>query len=133
MSRYEVIAHAKPVRRLTDPEYLELSLKSFALDRALRLQRVDNLPDGSLAIVLAHRTSPRKHDQAYEKAQRSLAQLGIPAAQVERVDLHRLSRRGRTLVRTWISPLGPGDPAGDREPRRPQPNPPSLKAAEELP
>ncbi len=134
MSRYEVIAHAKPVRRLTEPEYVALSLTSYPLDRGLRFQRLDELPDGKVAIVLQHKTSARKQDQAYAMAQRTLSQLGIAATEVERVDLHRVTRKhGRTLVRSWIGPQGPGDPAGDREPRRPKPTPPQLRAARELP
>ncbi|MFC9690629.1 hypothetical protein ACFTSF_18915 [Kribbella sp. NPDC056951] len=135
MSRYEVIAHAKPVRRLTEPEYVALSLTSYPLDRGLRFQRLDELPDGKIAIVLQHKSSARKQDQAYAMAQRTLFQLGIAATEVERVDLLRLTRKhGRTLVRSWMGPQGgPGDPAGDREPRRPKPTPPQLRAAQELP
>ncbi|TDD51081.1 hypothetical protein E1263_30455 [Kribbella antibiotica] len=130
MSRYEVIAHAKPVRRLSGPEYVALSLTSYPLDRGLRVQRASELPDGKVAIVLQHKASPRKQDHAYAMAQRTLVQLGITATEVERVDLHKVSRKhGRTLVRSWISPQGPGDPSGDREPRRPKPTPPQLRAA----
>ena len=91
MSRYEVIAHAKPARRLSEPEYVALSLTSYPLDRGLRFQRLDELPDGKVAIVLQHKTSARKQDQAYAMAQRTLFQLGITATEVERVDLHRVS------------------------------------------
>jgi hypothetical protein len=67
-------------------------------------------------------------------ANRSLAQLGIPATKVQQIDLIRLTRKGRTLVRSWVGP-GPTDPgsAGDREPRNPLPNPPHLKAERDLP
>jgi hypothetical protein len=134
MSRYEVIAHAKPVHRLSEPEYVALSLTSYPLDRGLRFQRMEDLPDGKVAIVLQHKASSRKQDEAYAMAQRTLFQLGIPATEVERVDLHRVTRKhGRMLVRSWISPQGPGDAAGDREPRRPKPTPPHLQAARELP
>ncbi|MET7279731.1 hypothetical protein ABZS29_15955 [Kribbella sp. NPDC005582] len=134
MSRYEVIAHAKPARRLSEPEYVALSLTSYPLDRGLRFQRLDELPDGKVAIVLQHKTSARKQDQACAMAHRTLFQLGITAPEIERVDLHRISRKhGRTLVRSWISPQGPGGTAGDREPRRPKPTPPSLRAARDLP
>ena len=52
--------------------------------------------------------------------------LGIPAAQVQQIDLLRLSRKGRTLVRSWVGPDNPPgpEPAGDREPRNPLPTPP---------
>jgi hypothetical protein len=61
--------------------------------------------------------------------------LGIPATDVQQIDLHRLSRKGRTLIRSWVSPSGPAGPgpAGVREPRKPLPDPPHLKAALDLP
>jgi len=134
MARYEVIARAKTDRRLSDTEYLEFALKSHSLDKGMRFQRVENLPDGTIAVVLQHKLSPRKHDTACGIANRSLAQLGIPANQVQQIDLHRLSHNGRTLVRSWQTPQPPpGDPSGDREPRRPAPNPPHLNAARDLP
>ena len=136
MARYEVVARAKTDRRLSDSDYLELALKSWSLDKGMRFQRVEDLPDGTIAIVLQHKMAPRKHDQACGMANRSLAQLGIPAAQVQQIDLHRITRKqGRTLVRSWIGPNNPPgpDPAGDREPRRPNPAPPHLKAARDLP
>ncbi|TDD20166.1 hypothetical protein E1218_22920, partial [Kribbella turkmenica] len=124
MARYEVVARAKTDRRLSDADYLQLAFRSHALDKGMHFQRVENLPDGTIAVVLHHKLSPRKHDTACTMANRSLAQLGIPARQVQQIDLHRLSRRGRTLVRSWLTPPPPADPAGDREPRRPAPNPP---------
>jgi len=134
MARYEVVARAKTDRRLSDTDYIELALKSHSLDKSMRFQRVEDLPDGTIAVVLQHNLSPRKHDDACTMANRSLAQLGIPASQVQQIDLHRLSRKGRTLVRSWHSPQPPpGDPSGDREPRRPAPKPPHLKAALPLP
>jgi hypothetical protein len=136
MARYEVVARAKTDRQLPDSAYLELALNSFALDKGLRFQRIENLPDGSIAVVLQHKMSPRKHDAACAMANRSLAQLGIPAAQVQRIDLHRMTRKGgRALVRSWSGPgdLPGPDTAGDREPRNPKPTPPYLKASLELP
>lgn len=132
MARYEVVARAKTDRRLSDTDYLELALRSHALDKGMRFQRVEPLPDGMIAVVLQHKLSPRKHDFACTMANRTLAQLGIPASQIQQIDLHRLSRKGRTLVRSWHTPP-PGDPSGDREPRRPAPNPPHLNAALDLP
>ena len=131
MARYEVVARAKTDRRLSDTDYIALALKSQSLDKGMRFQRVEDLPDGTIAVVLQHKLSPRKHDDACTMANRSLAQLGIPASQVQQIDLLRLSRKGRTLVRSWHTP--PGDPSGDREPRRPAPNPPHLNAALDLP
>jgi hypothetical protein len=132
MARYEVVARAKTDRRLSDTDYIALALKSHSLDKGMHFQRVEDLPDGTIAIVLQQKLSPRKHDDACIMANRSLAQLGIPASQVQQIDLHRLSRKGRTLVRSWHT-APPGDPSGDREPRRPAPNPPHLKAALDLP
>ncbi|MGW1339696.1 hypothetical protein ACWCOV_01480 [Kribbella sp. NPDC002412] len=134
MARYEVVARAKTDRRLSDTDYIDLALKSHTLDKGMRFQRVEDLPDGTIAVVLQHKLSPRKHDAACSMANRSLAQLGIPASQVQQIDLHRLSRKGRVLVRSWHTPQDPpGGAAGDREPRRPSPNPPHLNAALELP
>ncbi|MEU4602792.1 hypothetical protein AB0F43_07425 [Kribbella sp. NPDC023972] len=134
MARYEVVARAKTDRRLSDTDYIDLALKSYSLDKGMRFQRVEHLPDGTVAVVLQHKLSPRKHDAARSMANRSLAQLGFPAAQVQQIDLLRLSRKGRTLVRSWYTPQDPpGDEAGDREPRRPSPNPPHLKATLDLP
>ncbi|TCO40627.1 hypothetical protein EV646_117168 [Kribbella antiqua] len=134
MARYEVVARTKTDRRLSDTEYIELALRSSSLDKGMTFQRVSDLPDGTVAIVLQQKMSPRKHDAAHCMATRSLAQLGFPATQIQQIDLHRLSRKGRTLVRSWYTPQEPpGDPSGDREPRRPAPNPPYLKAALELP
>jgi hypothetical protein len=133
MARYEVVARAKTDRRLSDSDYLELALKSWSLDKGMRFQRVEDLPDGTIAIVLQHKMAPRKHDEACGMANRSLAQLGFPASQVQQIELHRLSRKGRTLVRSWSTPQDPPGTAGDREPRRPKPTPPHLRAALDLP
>jgi len=135
MARYEVVARAKTDRRLSDTDYLELAFKSYALDAGMRFRRIEDLPDGTIAIVLQHKFSPRKHDAACAMANRSLAQLGIPATQVQQIDLHRLSRKGRTLVRSWAGPNTPpgGDPSGDREPRNPKPTPPHLTIHLDLP
>jgi hypothetical protein len=136
MARYEVVARAKTDRRLSDSAYLELAMKSWSLDKGLRFQRVEDLPDGTIAIVLQQKLSPRKHDAACAMANRSLAQLGIPASQVQQIDLHRMTRKGgRALVRSWVGPGNPPGPgtAGDREPRRPKPMPPHLKASLDLP
>jgi hypothetical protein len=131
MARYEVVARAKPDRRLSNADYIDLALNSWSLDEGLRFQRIEDLPDGSIAVVLQHRMSPRKHDAACAMANRSLAQLGIPASQVQQIDLHRMTRKGgRALVRSWVGPYNPPGPgtAGDREPRRPKPMPPHLRA-----
>jgi hypothetical protein len=129
MARYEVVARARTDRRLTNSAYIDLALQSCSLDKGMRLQRVEDLPDGTIAVVLQQKFSPRKHDAACAMANRSLAQLGIPAGQVQQIDLHRLTRKGgRSLVRSWVGPdEGPGT-AGDREPRRPKPTPPHLQA-----
>jgi hypothetical protein len=136
MARYEVVARAKTDRRLTNSDYIDLALNSWSLDKGMRFQRVEDLPDGSIAIVLQQKLSPRKHDAACAMANRSLAQLGIPAAQVQQIDLVRMTRKGgRALVRSWVGPGNPPGPgtAGDREPRRPKPLPPHLQASRELP
>jgi hypothetical protein len=135
MARYEVIARAKVDRRLSNSTYIDLALMSQLLDKGMRLQRIEDLPDGRIAVVLQHNLSKRKHDAAAAMANRSLAQLGIPAAQVQQIDLHRLSRKGRTLVRSWLGPDNPPGPgsAGDREPRKPLPNPPHLEVSLDLP
>ncbi|ADB30966.1 hypothetical protein Kfla_1872 [Kribbella flavida DSM 17836] len=134
MAQYEVIARARLDRRPSTSDYLDLALGSAALDKGMRFVRVDDLPDGRVAVVLQHRLSPRKHDQAAAMANRSLAQLGIPASRVQQIDLVRMSRKGRALVRSWVTPdsNGPGT-AGDRAPRTPHPTPPSLQAARDLP
>lgn len=134
MARYEVVARAK-TDRLFNAAYIDLAFKSYALDAGMRLCRVEDLPDGTIAVVLQHKFSPRKHDSACAMANRSLAQLGIPANQVEQIDLHRLSRKGRILVRSWSGPGNPPgpDPSGDREPRNPKPNPPHLSIHLDLP
>ncbi|TCC45157.1 hypothetical protein E0H75_32145 [Kribbella capetownensis] len=134
MARYEVVARAK-TNRLSNADYIDRALGSYALDAGMRLCRVEDLPDGAIAIVLQHKLSPRKHDSACAMANRSLAQLGIPANQVEQIDLHRLSRKGRTLVRSWSGPGNPPgpDPSGDREPRNPKPTPPHLSIHLDLP
>ena len=135
MARYEVVARAKPDRRLSNADYIDLALRSWALDKGMKFQRIEDLPDGSIAVVLQQNLSPRKHDAACEMANRSLAQLGIPAAQVQRIDLHRMTRKGgRALVRSWAGPNKPPGPgtAGDREPRRPKPTPPHLLAYRDL-
>jgi hypothetical protein len=133
MARYEVIARAAVDRRLTNSAYLELALGSTTLDRGMHLQRIEDLPDGRVAIVMHRNLSPRKHDEAALMANRSLAQLGIPAASVQQIDLLRLSRKGRTLVRSWVGPGNGPDPSGDREPRNPLPAPPHLNASVDLP
>ncbi|TWD82422.1 hypothetical protein FB561_3555 [Kribbella amoyensis] len=136
MAQYEVIARARLDRRLTSAAYLELALDSQSLDKGMRFQRIDELPDGRVAIVLQRKLSPRKHDEAALMVNRSLAQLGIPAARVQQIDLIRMSRkRGRTLVRSWVGPDGSGGPgtAGDREPRSPKPGPPHLSESLDLP
>ena len=136
MALYEVVARAQTDRRLSDSDYLELAFKSWTLDKGMRFQRVENLPDGTIAVVLQQKLSPRKHDSACEMANRSLAQLGIPASQVQQIDLLRMTRKGgRDLVRSWVGPNNPPGPdtSGDREPRRPKPAPPHLQASLELP
>ena len=135
MARYEVIARATVDPRLSNAAYIDLALHSSTLDKGMHLQRIESLPDGRVAIVLRQNLSPRKHDEAALMANRSLAQLGIPAAQVQRIDLIRLTRKGPALVRSWS---GPGDPpgpdlSGDREPRNPLPSPPHLNASLDLP
>jgi hypothetical protein len=129
MAQYEVIARTRLDRRLTTSAYPDLALDSPKLDKGMRFVRTEELPDGQLAVVLQHKSSPRKHDLAATSAQRTLAQLGIPAAEVQQLDLIRLTKHGRALVRSWKQ--YPGDPSGDREPRRPRPTPPSLRAAKE--
>lgn len=129
MARYEVVARTRPDPLLSNAAYIDLALKSGSLDKAMHLQRVEQLPDGNLAIVLRQNLSARKTDAACAMANRSLAQLGIPAGQIQQIDLLRLDRKhGRTLVRSWTTPPG-GDPSGDREPRRPKPAPPHLNAS----
>ena len=134
MAQYEVIARARLDHRLTSTDYIDLAVNSHSLDKGMRFQRVEDLPDGRIAIVLQRKLSPRKHDEAALMANRSLAQLGIPATTVQQIDLIRLSRKGRTLVRSWVGP-GPTDPgtAGDREPGHPLPTPPHLTAERDLP
>ncbi|GAA1613750.1 hypothetical protein GCM10009789_79910 [Kribbella sancticallisti] len=135
MARYEVIARASVDRRLSDSAYLDLALGCGKLDKGMRLQRIEDLPDGKVAIVLQSSLRPRKHDEAALMANRSLAQLGIPAASVHQIDLLRLSRNGPTLVRSWVGPNNPPGPdlGGDREPRNPLPTPPHLNAALDIP
>lgn len=129
MAQYEVIARTRLDRRLTKSAYPDLALDSAKLDKGMHFVRTEDLPDGQVAVVLQHKSSPRKHDQACATAHRTLAQLGIPAVKVEQLDLIRLTRHGRALVRSWTQ--GPGDPSGDREPRKPKPTPPTLRAAKE--
>ncbi len=129
MAQYEVIARTRLDRRLTTSAYLDLALDSPKLDKGMRFVRTEELPDGQLAVVLQHKSSPRKHDLAAATAQRTLAQLGIPAGRVEQLDLVRLTKQGRALVRSWKQ--YPGDPSGDREPRKPRPTPPFLRASKE--
>jgi hypothetical protein len=135
MARYEVIARAQVDRRLSSTEYTDMALLAHFLDKGMHLQRIDNLPNGQFAVVLQHKCRSRDQDAAQHKAHRSLTRLGIPAAGVQQIDLHRLSRKGRTLVRSWVGPGGPDGPgpAGVREPRKPLPNPPHLRAALDLP
>lgn len=135
MARYEVIARAKVDHPLSPATYIDLALKSHSLDKGMRFQRIEDLPDEQIAIVLQRKLSRRKQDEAVLMANRSLAQLGIPAAQVRQIDLHRVSRHGRVLVRSWLGPGGPSGPgtSGDREPRNPLPAPPHLKAGRDLP
>ncbi len=117
MARYEVVARVKSDRRLSHADYVVLASTSYSLDKGMRFQRVEDLPDGMIAVVLQHNLSPRKHDAACTMANRSLAQLGIPARDVQQIDLHRLTRRkGRTLVRSWRGPQNPpGNESGDRD------------------
>jgi hypothetical protein len=135
MAHYEVIARAEVDRRQSTSDYFTLALLSGRLDKGMHLCRIDDLPDGKVAIVLQHDFSPRKQDEAALMANRTLAQLGIPAAQIIQLDLLRLSRKGRTLVRSWSGPGNPPGPdlSGDREPRNPLPTPPHLNASLELP
>ena len=135
MARYEVIASAQVDRRQSTSDYFTMAKLSGRLDRGMHLRRVEDLPDGRVALILQHKFSPRKQDEAALMANRTLAQLGIPATQVVQVDLLRLSRKGRTLVRSWTGPGNPPgpDPSGDREPRNPLPIPPYLNASLELP
>lgn len=134
MARYEVVARARVDRRLPT-QYSDRALKSHSLDKGMRFRRIENLPDGQLAIILQQKISPRRADAVHGMAHRSLAALGIPANSVQQLDLHRLSRKGRTLVRSWVGPGGPAGPgpAGVREPRKPLPTPPHLRAALDIP
>ena len=132
MARYEVVARAQLHRSLSTTERIDLAVKAHSLDTGMRFQRIEHLPDGQIAVVLQRKLGKRKQDAAQQLARRSLAHLGVPAPSVQRIDLHRMSRNGRTLVRSWLNPAGP-DGAGDREPRRPLPSPPSLEAALDLP
>jgi hypothetical protein len=120
---------------LFSAEHIDMALLAQFLDKGMHFKRLVNLPDGRIAVVLQHKSRSRKLDSAQHKTQRSLSMLGIPAADVQQVDLLRLSRKGRTLVRSWVGPGGPAGPgpAGVREPRKPLPNPPHLKAALDLP
>lgn len=131
MARYEVIARAQVDRSSFSTDYIDMALLAHFLDKGMHFRRIEDLPDGQIAVVLRHKSRSRKHDAAQHKAQRSLSMLGIPAADVQQIDLHRLSRKGRTLIRSWVGPGGPAGPgpAGVREPRKPLPNPPRLKAA----
>lgn len=135
MARYEVVAQVRLDHHLSTTEHIDLTVKAHSLDTGMRLQRIENLPDRQIAVVLQRRLGHRRQDAARALAQRSLAHLGVPAATVQRVDLHRMSRTGRTLVRSWPGAAGPAGPqgAGDREPRKPQPGPPHLSAAMDLP
>lgn len=135
MARYEVIARAEVDRRQSNSAYFNLAILSRRLDKGMHLQRIEDLPDGKVALVMQHKFSPRKQDEAALMANRTLAQLGIASSQVLQLDLVRLSRKGPTLVRSWVGPGNPPGPdlSGDREPRNPLPNPPHLKAALELP
>ncbi|MFC0623035.1 hypothetical protein [Kribbella deserti] len=136
MARYEVIARAQVGRQLSRTDAIDLTLKGRTLQEGMRFERVEPLPNGEIAVVLKRSLNARKSDRAHELTQRSLAVLGIPASQVSRIDVHRLSRKnGRALVRSWSGPSGPTDPgtAGDREPRNPLPSPPYLQARLDLP
>jgi hypothetical protein len=135
MARYEVVARAQIGRHLPSPDSIDMTLKTHSLDKGMRFRRVDTLPDGQIAVVLQQRARPRRTDEVCAMAQRSLATLGVPAGSIYQLDLHRLSRKGRTLVRSWVGPGGPAGPgpAGVREPRKPLPNPPHLRAALDLP
>lgn len=134
MARYEVTARTR--QRLGGSGHADLALKALALPTGMHLARVDALPDGSAAIVLQHRVRRGGPDREQLLTHRTLAALGVQAGTVERIDLHLLTRRrGRTLVRSWPGPGGPEGPgnAGVREPRRPLPSPPALKAEADLP
>ncbi|WP_020387192.1 hypothetical protein [Kribbella catacumbae] len=135
MARFEVIARAEVDRRQSNSAYFNLAMLSGRLDKGMHLQRIEDLPDGKVALVMQHKFSPRKQDEAALMANRTLAQLGIAPSQVLQLDLLRLSRKGRTLVRSWVGPGNPPGPdlSGDREPRNPLPTPPHLKAALDLP
>jgi hypothetical protein len=135
MARYEVIARAIVDRRQPTSAYFTLAMLSGRLDKGMHLARIENLPDGKVALVLQHKFSPRKQDEAALMANRTLAQLGIPASQILQLDLLRLSRKGAVLVRSWTGPGNPPGPdlSGDREPRKPLPTPPHLKASLDLP
>src|SRR5689334_16138536 len=110
MAQYEVIARTRLARRLTTSAYLDLALDSPKLDKGMRFVRTEELPDGQVAVVLQHKSSSRKHDLAAATANRTLAQLGIPATEVQQLDLVRLTKHGRALVRSWRQ--YPGDPSG---------------------
>ena len=136
MARYEVIASAQVDRRQSTSDYFTMAKLSGRLDRGMHLQPGrETCPTAGSPSILRHKFSPRKQDEAALMANRTLAQLGIPATQVVQVDLLRLSRKGRTLVRSWTGPGNPPgpDPSGDREPRNPLPAPPHLNASLELP
>ncbi|NEA31314.1 hypothetical protein [Streptomyces sp. SID13031] len=135
MARYEVIARAAVDQHQSTSAYFTLAMLSGRLDNGMHLCRIEDLPDGRVALVLQHKFSPRKQDQAALMANRTLAQLGIPASQVLQLDLLRLSRKGPVLVRSWTGPGNPPGPdlSGDREPRNPLPNPPHLNASLDLP
>ena len=136
MARYEVTARTRVGRHLTTTDRVDMALRAMSTDPGMRLQRVDELPGGEVAIVLQRRLRSGRPDRAHLLTHRTLASLGVEATTVQQIDVHRLTKRhGRTLVRSWAGPGGydgPG-PAGVREPRRPTPNLPSLRAEADLP
>ena len=81
----------------------------------------------------------RSADAAYERVCRDLAEAHVDTTRAGQVTVVRM-RRGRHGVQVFAGPRGrfDGGPdtdglAGVREPRRPQPGPPSLTMQLELP
>ena len=81
MARYEVIARAKVDRRLSNSTYIDLALMSQSLDKGMRLQRIEDLPDGGIAIVLQHNLSKRA--VSTHRTHQAAACGGRPAARAE--------------------------------------------------
>jgi hypothetical protein len=137
MARYEITARATAAGL---PPLAVLESQTLTPDSIRRagLRMTNSAPDELTFVLTPPRHFPPEcTGTACLAVQSGLRELGIHMAAFRQIDVHRVSRRGgrRTLIASWTWPGSSGGPgaAGVREPRKPLPNPPHLRAKRDQP